>query len=112
MNLMIRLTRFLCICNYFCFAAIVVETNCTLCIVEDKLYAFHGTGHVCLFSVRVCTSPVQFSVQRLQHRVMISCSIHRVDELYSGKTSLRNSSFFVEYAYSLRIARISPNLQI
>ena len=27
--------RFLCICNYFCFAGIVVETNCTPTIVEE-----------------------------------------------------------------------------
>ena len=59
MNLMIHLPRLLCICNYFCFAGIVVETNCTLSMVEDKLYAPHGTGYACPTSVRVCTSPVQ-----------------------------------------------------
>ena len=30
MNLVIYLPRFLCVCNYFCFAGIVVEKNCTL----------------------------------------------------------------------------------
>ena len=35
MILMIHLPRFLCICNYFCFAGIVVETSCTPPIVEE-----------------------------------------------------------------------------
>ena len=59
MNLMINLPQFLCLCNYFCFAGIVIETNCTLSMVEDNLYNPHGRGKVCLPSVRVCTSPVQ-----------------------------------------------------
>ena len=46
MNLVIHLPRFLCICNFFCFAGIVVETNCAL----------PCKGNVCLPSVRVCTS--------------------------------------------------------
>ena len=35
MFLMIHIPRFLCICDYFSFAGIVVETNCTLTIVEE-----------------------------------------------------------------------------
>ena len=35
MNLMVHLPRFLCICNYFCFAGIVVEKTCTPPIVEE-----------------------------------------------------------------------------
>ena len=48
MNLMIHLPRFLEICNYFCFAGIVVETNCTPPIVEAQVDTSHimhtGTG--------------------------------------------------------------------
>ena len=84
---MIHRPRFLCICNNFCFADIVVETNSTLSIVEEML--------VFLFE-RVRPPSVQFPVQLLQ-QVMISCSIHGIDELHSCKEFfLRNSSFLVE----------------
>ena len=42
---------FLCICNYFCFAGIVVETNCTP--LEVKFYIPHGRGNVCLQRVQL-----------------------------------------------------------
>ena len=105
MILMIHLPQFLHVCNYFCFAGIVIETNCTLSVVEDKLCTPRGRGKVCLPSVRVCTtSPVQLlsllffllRFQLLQYRKMISCSIHGVDEWYCCKEVLRNSSFLVE----------------
>ena len=86
MNLMIRLPRFLCICDYFCFAGIVVETICTLSIVEE------------IFVILLCKCvhfPYNFftffsfcSQSSFCNRVMISCG---VDELYFCKESLRNS---------------------
>ena len=39
MNLMIHFARFLCVCNYFCVACIVVETNCTPSTVKE-MFAF------------------------------------------------------------------------
>ena len=100
---MIHLPRFLCFCNYCCFAGIVAEANCT---------PTHCRGNVCLPSVRVCNAPYNFQ-SRFCNRPMISCSIHGVDELYSCKESLHNSTFLVEQsACGLRIARISPNLKI
>ena len=93
MNLMIYLPRFLCICNYFCFAGIVVET-------------YQELWRKCLSSF--CTSVYTFFTffsfccqSSFCNRVMISCSIHGVDELYSCNESLRNSSFLVEYSSPL-----------
>ena len=40
MNLMIHLPLFVCIYNYFCFAGIVVETNCTLPLWKKCLSSF------------------------------------------------------------------------
>ena len=74
MSLVIHLPRFHCICNYSCFTGTVLETNCTLFMVEEK--TVHGIGNVCLPSVRVCTShPYNFQ-SSFCNRVMISCSIH------------------------------------
>ena len=90
---------FLCICDHICFAGIVVETNCTLSMVEEMF---------CLPSrKRSLSVNLQCS---FCNRVVIST--HSVDELYSCKGSLRHSSFLVEYDCGLRIARVSPNLQI
>ena len=72
LNLMIHLPRFLCFCNYCCFAGIVAEANCT---------PTHCRGNVCLPSVRVCNAPYNFQ-SRFCNRPLISCSIHGVDELY------------------------------
>ena len=100
---MINLPRFLCFCNYFCFAGIVAEANCT---------PTHCRGNVCLPPLRVCKPPYNFQ-SSFCNSLMISCSIHGVDEMYSCKESLRNSTFLVEQsACGLRIARISPNLKI
>ena len=97
MNLMIHLPRILYICKHFCFAGIVVKhiKNC-----EES---------VCLPSVRVCThtpsnssSPCTFFTffsfcyqSSFCNGVMISCSIHGVDELYSCKESSVEQLFFL-----------------
>ena len=75
MNLMIHLPRFLCICNYFCFAGIVVETNCTLPIVEEMF----------VFLLYECVHPPYNFQSSFCNKVMISCSINSIDELYSRK---------------------------
>ena len=113
MNLMIHLPRLLCICNYF----FLLRWHCC----RDKLYRSRWQRINCtpsmveemfVFLLYECVHLSYNFQSSLCNRVTISCSIHGTDELYSCKLSLRNSSFFVEYAYSLRIARISPNLQI
>ena len=93
MILMVHLPRFLCICNYFCFAGTVVETNCTPPTVEDMfVFLLYECAHpVHILCVLFVLLPSSFC-----NRVMISCSIHGVADLYSCEESLRNSSFLVE----------------
>ena len=86
MNLMIHLPRFLCICNYFCFAGIVVDTNCTPSIVKEMF----------VFLLYECVHTPYHFQSSFCNRVLISCSIHGKDELYSCLEFLRNSSFLVE----------------
>ena len=61
MNLMIHLPRFLCVYNYFCFAGIVVETNCAPPILEEMVvFLLYECVHpVHLLYVLVFLLPVQ-----------------------------------------------------
>ena len=94
MNLMVDLPRFLCFCSVVCFAGITVETNCTPPIVEEMfVFLLYECVHLPCNFFTFCSSCSQSS---FCNRVMISCSIHGVDDLYFCKESLRNSSFLVE----------------
>ena len=57
MNFTIHFPR--CICNYFCFAGIVVETHCTLLIVQEM---FVFLLHECMYSF----SPFFFLLMPIQ----------------------------------------------
>ena len=93
MNLMIHLPRFLCICNYFCFAGIVVETNCTLPLQSKRLSSFCTSVFIpyTFFTFFSFCSQASFC-----NRVMITCSIHGVDALCSCQEFIHNSSLFLE----------------
>ena len=86
MNLMIHIPRFLCICNHFCFAGIVVETNCTHLTVEDKLH-LHGIGNVLSSS---CTSEAGFYPHRegIVFPMHASSSFQRCSNLVSHTRDL------------------------
>ena len=95
MNCMIHPPRFLCICNYFCFAGIVLETNCTPPSVKE-MFVFLGTS-VYNLPYNLFTFFSVCSQSSFCNGVVITCSIHGEDELYSCKEeSLRDSSFLVE----------------
>ena len=70
MNLMFHFPRFLCICNHYCFAGIVVATICTPPIVEGMfVFLLYERVHPVHFHVLFFLLPFQLSVKEKWSRV-------------------------------------------